>query len=211
MIPIKKCIEEIVLENPFLEDALYNNYLNLSSFALYIKPRVKQMCKKEVSIWSIKVILSRIAQKYQKESSYNIIKTDRVFVRKNMNLLSVDNSSKSEKFLRKISSKITFSEKDYFGIIKWISETDIIFSSNLRDIIHESIDHSMIKIELNNVWAIWVSIDEKSFKSKGVIYNLIKKLAFYNINIFAISSTYTEILFVIEQDDLSKAFEVFII
>ncbi|MBT3729662.1 ACT domain-containing protein [bacterium] len=40
------------------------------------------------------------------------------------------------------------------------------------------------------------------------MYNLTKKLAFYNINIVNILSTYTEIVFVIKEKDIKKAFEV---
>jgi hypothetical protein len=50
MISIKECVDVIVSDNLFLEDSLYNEYLNLSSFALYILPRVEQMTKKEVTI-----------------------------------------------------------------------------------------------------------------------------------------------------------------
>jgi hypothetical protein len=50
MISIKECVDIIVSDNIFLEDALYNDYLNLSSFALYIQPRIEQMTKKQVTI-----------------------------------------------------------------------------------------------------------------------------------------------------------------
>jgi hypothetical protein len=47
---IRQYIEEIVIENSFLEDALYYNYLNLSSFSEYIKPQLEKEMQKEITI-----------------------------------------------------------------------------------------------------------------------------------------------------------------
>ena len=72
------------------------------------------------------------------------------------------------------------------------------------------IDWSHIKFKISELWAIWIHLDEELLKTTWVIYNLTKKLAFYNINIVNILSTYTEIVFIIDEKDLKKAFEVLI-
>ena len=211
MISIKQCIEEIVSDNLFLEDSLYNDYLNLSSFALYILPRVKQMTKKDVTIWSIKIALSRIAKEKQKTIKYKKINIDSFFIKKNINLLSLNNSKSSNELVSKLHSLNTWEDKNYFWVIQWITEIDIIYSANLKPWIDKVVDRHNKKLEISNLWAIWINLNEELINTMWVIYNLSKKLAFHDINLINVLSTYTEIVFIIDEKDLKKAFDVLVI
>ena len=208
MISIKECVDVIVSDNLFLEDSLYNEYLNLSSFALYILPRVEQMTKKEVTIWSIKIALSRISKEKQKSIPYKRICSDNIFVKKNISLISLNNTINSNKLIRKLHSINLWEDKNYFWVIQWVNEIDIIYSKNLKSWIDDILCNHNIKLKIDNLWAIWIHLDEELLNTMWVIYNLTKKLAFYNINIVNILSTYTEIVFVIKEKDIKKAFEV---
>jgi len=208
MISIKECVDVIVSDNLFLEDSLYNEYLNLSSFALYILPRVEQMTKKEVTIWSIKIALSRISKEKQKSIPYKRICSDNIFVKKNISLISLNNTINSNKLISKLHSINLWEDKNYFWVIQWVNEIDIIYSKNLKSWIDDILCNHNIKLKIDNLWAIWIHLDEELLNTMWVIYNLTKKLAFYNINIVNILSTYTEIVFVIKEKDIKKAFEV---
>ena len=211
MISIKNCVDKIVSDNLFLEDSLYNDYLNLSSFALYILPRIKQMTKKEVTIWSIKVALSRIAKEKQKSIKYQKIDYDNIFIKKNISVISLNNSDRSINSIKKVQLLNLWTDKNYFWVIQWITETDIVYSKNLKAWVEKLINKCDIKLKLGDLWAIWIHLDEELFDSIWVIYNFTKKLAFYNINIINILSTYTEIVFIVNEKDLKKAFEVLVI
>lgn len=211
MISIKKCIESIISDNLFLEDALYNDYLNLSSFALYIYPRIKQMTKKEVTIWSIKIALSRISKEQKKIIQYNRIYPNNIFVKKNISLISLNNSKDSHNIIKDIQSLNIWEDKNYFWVIQWITEIDIIYSQNLKLWIENLINNNKVKLRINNLWIIWIHLDKELLNTIWIIYNLSKKLTFYNINIINILSTYTEIAFIIDEKDLKKAFEILII
>jgi len=211
MISIKECVDVIVSDNLFLEDSLYNEYLNLSSFALYILPRVEQMTKKEVTIWSIKIALSRIAKEKQNSIPYKKICSDNIFVKKNISLISLNNTVNSNKLISKLHSINLWEDKNYFWVIQWVNEIDIIYSKNLKSWIEDILCNHNVKLKIDNLWAIWIHLDEELLNTMWVIYNLTKKLAFYNINIVNILSTYTEIVFVIKEKDIKKAFEVLVL
>ena len=211
MISIKECVDVIVSDNLFLEDSLYNEYLNLSSFALYILPRVEQMTKKEVTIWSIKIALSRISKEKQKSIPYKRICSDNIFVKKNISLISLNNTVNSNKLISKLHSINLWEDKNYFWVIQWVNEIDIIYSKNLKSWIEDILCNHNVKLKIDNLWAIWIHLDEELLNTMWVIYNLTKKLAFYNINIVNILSTYTEIVFVIKEKDIKKAFEVLVL
>lgn len=60
MIKISHVIENIVLRQPFLEEALSNSFLNLTAFSEYIQSYVIREAQKDVSIHAIKMSLSRL-------------------------------------------------------------------------------------------------------------------------------------------------------
>lgn len=208
MISIKECVYKIVIESQFLEDSLYNDYLNLSSFALYIRPRIIQMTKKDVTIWSIKIALSRMAKQKQKSIQYKKFSTDNIFVRNNITIITLTNTLDSDILIKKIQALKIHSDKNYFGIIQWINETDIIFSKSMRDWIHNIVSDNDLKLKLEWLWLIWINLDKELLNTVWLLYTLTKKLAFYNINIVNILSTYTEVVFIMDKKDLVKAFEV---
>jgi hypothetical protein len=90
MISISKALEHIISESPFLEDALYHEYLNLSSFASYIKPRIEQITKKQVTLGSIKMSLSRYSIKQQKNITFKRFAIEDFFIKKNIHTLYMD-------------------------------------------------------------------------------------------------------------------------
>jgi hypothetical protein len=55
MISIQDALTQIIADSPFWEDGLYHGYINFSSFASYIQPRVEQITQKNVTLSSIKM------------------------------------------------------------------------------------------------------------------------------------------------------------
>jgi len=59
MIKLSDIVSEIILEQPFLEEALVYGYLNLTAFSEYIQPYIEKKLEKNISIHAIKMALSR--------------------------------------------------------------------------------------------------------------------------------------------------------
>ncbi len=55
-------LSDIIIGKPFLEEAIVNNYLNLTAFSEYIQPYIQKEFQKDVSIHAIKMALSRFAR-----------------------------------------------------------------------------------------------------------------------------------------------------
>lgn len=63
---IKQTLGKIIRENDFLEDGLYNGYVNLTSLSAYLLPTIQKMSGKSTTVGSVTMTLSRIAQDIQK-------------------------------------------------------------------------------------------------------------------------------------------------
>lgn len=207
---IRQYIEEIVIENSFLEDALYYNYLNLSSFSEYIKPQLEKEMQKEITIWAIKIALSRIAKEKQKSSENIIFKPSNFYVKKWIEIINIPyNSNIIEKITQILNKKVDKKEY-YFSIIQWNSEINIIFCEEIREIIYEIIKDEKINISIKNLGAIWINLNERMLETKGMFYTITKKLAFAWINVLEIVSTYKEIMIFVDEKDIKVSLNLLI-
>jgi len=208
MISIAKALNQIIHESPFLEDALYHEYLNLSSFASYIHPRVEQITKKQVSLWSIKMALTKYTVEKQDSISYQHFSANDCFIKKHISIVYLDKTSDLVSSLQQIHiSKNTHS---YFASIVWEREIALIFDESMSEEIHRCIQYSQIKLKLENLSLIWIFLDEEKLNEIGTIYTLTKKLNFHAVNIIEIISNYTEISFIVASEDFQKSIEVLI-
>lgn len=207
---VKTCIEEIVIQNSFLEDALYYNYLNLTSFAEYIKPRLEKELVKDISVGSIKIALSRIAKEKQRSLEKIVFQTNNFFIKKDIEILNIPYDTKTiEKITLTLNKKVDKKEY-YFSIVSWNSEINIIFCSEIRDIIYEIVNENDINISIKNLGAIGIYLNERMLETKGMFYTITKKLAFAWINVMEIVSTYKEIVIFVKEEDIKESLNVLI-
>lgn len=209
MITVKQIIEEIIQNNDFVEDGLYNNYLNLTSFWEYIKPIIENKLQKEVSVSSIKMTLSRISKDLQKQKEIKVIKKSNFFIKKWISILTVSKTKQNLWNIEKIYRENIDFVDNYFSVVNWSKEINIIYSENIENIIWEIFPNLINKISW--LWAIWIYLDDKMLETKWMFYSLTKKLYFNWVNILEITSTYKEIVFFVREKDLKQAIDSLIV
>ena len=209
MISLKEALEEIIIWNPFLEDSIYNWYLNLSSFSEYIHPQVELLTKKEVTIPSIKMALSRIALDNQKKKFFRF-DTKNFFLRKDMSIINIEKTPQNQALIEKIHTESSKYSQEYLAVIQWMREIDIVYSSKISAFINDIVPKTSIKLHLENLSLIWVYLDKDAIFTPWLFYNFSKRLYFFDINIIEVISTYRELAILVDSNDTKRAFEVFI-
>lgn len=207
MIWIKETLEKIILENSFLEEAMFYDFLNISSFAEYIQPQVQKITKKNITIWAIKMALCRISKNDLKEKIR--FETKDFFIKKNISIICLEKNIFTKKFLSNIE-KSNFWESEYFSIIESSKEINLVFSSEIEKNFDKKTLEKHQKIKIQNLAVVWINVWEDMTKNFWMFYEITKKLAFYWVNIIEIISTYTELCFIFEEKDLKKALEVLV-
>lgn len=203
MISINNALNIIINESPFLEDGLYNEYINLTSLANYIKPQIESLTKKEVTIWAIKMALSRYIKEKTKTIKYKKFNIENLFIKKNINIIYLKN--KHEKF--DWINNIKLSDDDYLTTIQWNKNATIIYNDNLKKEIEKILPKEDIEMKIENLSLVWVFLEKNFVNEIWVIYTLTKKINFNNINIIEIISNYTEVNLIIKNEDLRKTLD----
>lgn len=208
MISVSQAVEDMARRNPFLGDALAKGIINHSSLARIIKSQIEEALFKDVQEGSIVVALNRLSKKFKKiEAGQNKLQgLGDLTVRSNLVDYTFLNSptlgSAQNKLLEKTADK-----KDVFITISHgINQVTIIASQTLEADIKEIFKGETSICSLENLSSLTIKIPIEATKIPGVLYSILKILAWDGINLIEFVSTFTELTLVMESKDINRAF-----
>lgn len=207
---VASCVEEILISQPFLEDALKRNILNYSALAEELIEPISKILKKPVKSGSIMMALRRYNPPIQMA---NTVKLEAAL--KNLGDITVrsdlsDYTFKNSNTLMESHSKIMEIIKDdshlFYTFTRGIHESNILISSSLK----KEIDHcyknetcTEIKDDLS---AITIGLPNDNTKIAGLYYQFFKRLAWEGISLHEVVSTTNEFTILVEDELVDKAF-----
>jgi len=202
-------VREIVLKELEAYFALTNGYMNMSSYAYQIRPRVETLTKKQVTIASLVVSLSRLRKEFKKEKPLiREVPITNISTKLPLTEIAYENSNKFVKELESLHKNISVSQEDFFTMTRGTHEIDIICSTNLENKI---LKHFKLKPKWinHNFAAIGISYGPEVFGMPNIFFSLLAVTARARINIEEIVSTPTELIFIVTEKDFGKTVSLF--
>ena len=209
MIKIQPIVRNIVLGELEAYFALTNGYMNMSSYAHRIRPLVEAQTKKQVTITSLVVSLSRLRKEFKKEHPLiQEVAIKNITTKLPLTEIVYENSNKFIKELESLHRNISVSQEDFLTTTIGTTEIDIICSSGLENKI---LKHFEIKPKYinHNFAAIGVSFGPEVFGTPNVFFSLLAVTARARINIEELVSTPTELTFIVAEKDFGKTVALF--
>ncbi|KKS49964.1 MAG: hypothetical protein UW01_C0002G0028 [Candidatus Nomurabacteria bacterium GW2011_GWA2_43_66] len=189
--------------------ALTNGYMNMSSYAYHIRPRVESLAKKETTIASLVVSLSRLRKEFKKEKPLiHNVAIKNITTKLPLSEIAYGNSDKFIKELELLHKNISVSQDDFFTITIGTKEIDIICSSNMEN---KVLTHFKMKPKIinHNLAAVGVSFGPEVFGTPNVFFSLLSVTARARINLEELVSTPTELIFIVNEKDFGKTVALF--
>jgi hypothetical protein len=207
MISIKQAVENVINEDFEGKNAMARKVLNLSQYARIIQKDVAKQAKKDVSIQSIVVTLSRLEGKLK---AYNYL--PEVIIRQ----LSVHTPIvqiifiKNKKNLSALTvaiNNIQTNEDVFFSFSTSTRDIAIVASSSIeKQVMNEFNDTP--KILKRDLAAVSIRFDEELVEHSGVGFSLLHKVSSRRVPLDAAITTYNEFTLVFETEYLNKVIEV---
>lgn len=208
MITIPKSVAHIIKQTPFLEEAISLKIVNLSSLARKIKPQIQEKLLKDIQTGAIIMALKRIEDKLQSHSlnQTNSVLVSDLTVRTKLTEFTFINSPdlmRKQENILKIANK---EKSSFLTFTHGVFETTLIISSNLEKESEKIFQKEKLIFKLSNLSAITIILPKKSVSQPGVYYQILKKLAWDNINIVEVISSMTELTIILDDNNVDKAF-----
>lgn len=206
---IQSVTRELVLQDIEAYSALTHGYMNMSSFAEQIKPQVEALTFKTITINALVVALSRLRVELQKEKPLvREVIISNITTKLPLSEIIYENTAAIVAQLELFHKKVSLKREDFFTTTISTTELNIVCSSAMAETVLAHFGRKP-KFMASNLAAVGISYDAKYFNIANTLFSLISVVAMARINIAEIVSTYTELIFIIEEKDFSRTVSLF--
>lgn len=205
-------VEEIIKKSPFLEEALAEGIINLSSLSRQIKPEIDKQLQKDVQIGAIVMALKRLSPKFDPNLKIKIKKVIQkigdITVRSKITYYTYYNSetliAKQSELLEKLKDK-----KDiFFAFSQGVYEASIILSDSENNYMNTIFKNETLIQKTSGLSSLTIKLPSENSHVSGIYYFILKKIAWEGINILDIVSTMHEFTIFVNDESIDKAFSI---
>lgn len=208
MTTISQVVKDILNRQIFLQEAINNEIVSYNKLADHIKPKIEMELGKSVKHAAVVMALRRHAEKsstllHKPKFNYFIetIKTDICYV-------SLEGTPDLLDKIQTLYSLIDFKKGGFLNIIQGNYENAIITNKKHKEeLLHLLHDEKVIEV-VDDLVSISLTYSKEFLHIPGVIYDVVRLLAWENINIIGIILTSTEMNIIIAKKDLMRCYEI---
>ncbi|WP_034060710.1 hypothetical protein [Lacinutrix jangbogonensis] len=205
---IATCVEEILVTQPFLEEALSRSIINFSALAEELQAPIGAMLRKPVKTGAIMMALRRYNPPKDLRHSNKLKQVLKnlgdITVRSNL----VDFTFKNSKTLINSHSKLleTIDSNAFYGFSRGIYESNMVISVSEKQKTQDHFKGELMIGLKENLSAISIRLPENNSKISGLYYQIFKRFAWEGISLYEVISTTNEFTVLVEDHSVEKAF-----
>ena len=204
---IAEKVKHIIETRPFLHEGLSRGIINHAALAEEIRPLVEREVRKSVTFSAVNMAIRRGSQRIQ-DSTRTQAHFDTncdITLKSDLVAVAVNKQEYLHRRLQKLYGELDFGRGDFLTITQGIHEMLIItnerYTERLQKLMGDDIIYSS-----QNLATLTIRIPRDAVDQPGLFYVASRALAWEDINIVDIVSTYTELTFVFHENDVVAAF-----
>lgn len=209
MVTVSHLVKRIINDKPFLEEALSQKLISYGNLAEQIKPKIDEELGKDVKHSAIVMALRRYSDEIE-NSHIKIAPFDyssEITMKTNLCDFCVVKSPSLLAKLKQLYTLVNFERGDTLNIILGNYEISIIINERYKDKLTKFLKGEKILSKEANLAALTIAFKGDFLHTPGIIFNVIRKLAWENINIYEVVSTLTELTLILSKKDSIKAYD----
>ena len=207
MVTISHIVQDILNKHVFLQEAINQGIVSFNKLAENIKPEIERELGTKVKHNAVVMALRRYTEKLDQrqnrpELNYfreTLIKTDVCYI-------IVEQSPTALNKIQSLYNQMEFKQGRIFNIVHGNYEIGIITNQSNKDNIMEQLAEEHILRVVEDLVVISLMHSKDYLFTPGVIYNVLRFLAWDNINVLSITLTPQEFNIVISRKDAMRTY-----
>jgi hypothetical protein len=209
---IQEAVVSIINRTPFIEEALYDKLINVSSLARIMKPEVEKMLRKDIKDGAIMMSINRLSPsnilKIRKNIKKIALSSGDFIMRSGLSDYTFKNTATLIKKITLLFKLIGEENDKFFTVSQGIFETNIVVSEKLNKKMNEIFVDENLLWHITNLASITIKLPKSNLEQSGIYYFILKQLAWADIPVQEVISTTHEITIVVKEVDIKLAFSV---
>ena len=179
MTSIQKIVNDLIQQQPFIEEALSQGIINHNEYGRKLKPEVELNLKREVNDAAVSMAVRRYARQLTPQvllrNQIDLTGTD-IMVRNGLFEITVQKSPETLKIIQKIQEVLKISARDFLTLTYGMYEVTIVTNNRFMDAL-ELLFTNKTTSKIVNLSALSIRLPEDSSDSIGLYYVITKVLA----------------------------------
>ena len=209
---IASTVAAYIKTKPYLSSALSDGIINLTSLAKKIQPDIENVMRKTVNRGAIVMSLKRASD----DAEFSTDSDKITGVLKNMGDITVRSSlidysfSISETLLLNqahLLKEIEHKKEVFYTSSRGVAESNIIVSQNISELVDTIFNAETCHSKVENLSSITIKLPTENVTIPGIYYFIFQRLSWEGINVNEIISTSNEFTILIDEQQVSGAFE----
>lgn len=207
---LREALEECLRKRPFIEEALGEDLINLSSLARLIKADIEYLIGKEINesavVMAIRRREPRLQLKMQHRLQQFIGSLGDIIVRSNLEAYTYKKTSLLPSKQAQFIKAITNLPSGFHSFTGGMEETTVVVSQDYTNALAQSMAGEQLLDQSSDLSSITLRLPDSSSDVIGLYYFFFKHMASAGVPIKEIISTTNEATFIVHNNDVNAAF-----
>lgn len=199
----------MVRTTPFLEAALADGIINHSALARRLKRPIERALLRKVSEPAVMMALRRLGPRLGRKT----IRAARpeppmaeLTVRSDLIEFTYHRSATIRTQQRRLLARLERHPDAFVTYTQGVTQAMLIIGASFEPVVEEVFADEHRVAVLRHLAAVVIRLTPAVVKTPGAYYQILKQLAWQNVNVIDVVSTYTELTIVIEDSQVAVAF-----
>lgn len=208
MVTISHTVQKLIDQKIYIQEAMNKDIISFRLLAKQLKPEIEELLEKPVKTHAIEMALRRYTKQIQqKHQNIFFDYSSDIIMKTHICDISVSKSPRLIEKLKKLYDIVKFEKGDILNIIQGSTELSIVTNERYKEQFLEVLNTEKIFNVEENLTSLTMTFSKEFLYTPGVIFNIIRNVAWENVNIFEIVSTNTELTFIIHKKDAIKGYK----
>lgn len=208
---ISSVVEEYIKKKPFLQSALAQGIINLTSLSRIVKPEIEDQLGKDIRNGAIVMALKRLSDDLEFRATHKIIK-----VLKNIGEITVRSSLTDYTFLAsdnilaqqaKLLEEINTNQDVFYTSSRGVNEINIVISNVMDETVEQLFAEEKCTQKAVDLSSITVKLPAENVSVPGIYYFIFQRLAWEGIVLYEVISTTNEFTILVNDEQVDIAFK----
>ncbi|RRQ49685.1 aspartate kinase [Maribacter algicola] len=208
---ISSVVEHYIKKKPFLQSALAQGIINLTSLSRIVKPEIEAELGKDIRNGAIVMALKRLSDDLEFRATHKILK-----VLKNIGEITVRSSLTDYTFLAsdnilvhqaKLLEEINENQDVFYTSSRGVNEINIVISSIMDETVQKLFKDEKCTQKADNLSSITVKLPAENVSVPGIYYFIFQRLAWEGIVLYEVISTTNEFTILVNDEQVDIAFK----
>ena len=208
---ISSVVEDYIKKKPFLQSALAQGIINLTSLSRIVKPEIESELGKDIRNGAIVMALKRLSDDLEFRATHKIVK-----VLKNIGEITVRSSLTDYTFLvsdtilvrqAKLLEEVNANLDVFYTSSRGVNEINIVISNSLDGAVEKLFASEKCTQKASNLSSITVKLPAENVSVPGIYYFIFQRLAWEGIVLYEVISTTNEFTILVDDGQVDIAFK----